>query len=106
MPVNTDRTITANRPDIIVKDSINSTCKLIDMTVPSDRNITLKEVEKKSTYKNLELEIQSENVAYENHSDPCGCWCAWYSTLLDILGHSYAQNLLTIKEIRLVYLFL
>ena len=30
MPVNTDRTITANRPDIIVKDSVNSTCKLIE----------------------------------------------------------------------------
>ena len=54
-PVNTDRTITANRPDIIVKDSVNSTCKLIDMTVPSDRNIALKEIEK---YKDLELEIQ------------------------------------------------
>ena len=48
MPVNTDRTITANRPDIIVKDSVNSTCKLIDMTVPSDRNIVLKETEKKN----------------------------------------------------------
>ena len=31
MPVNTDRTITANRPDIIIKDSVNSTCKLIDV---------------------------------------------------------------------------
>ena len=58
MPVNTDRTITANTPDIIVKDSVNSTCKLIDMTVPSDRNIALKEIEKKSKYKDLELEIQ------------------------------------------------
>ena len=58
MPVNTDRTITANRPDIIVKDSVNSTCKLIDMTVPSDRNIALKEIEKKSKYKDLEVEIQ------------------------------------------------
>ena len=58
MPVNTDRTITANRPDIIVKDSVNFTCKLIDMTVPSDRNIALKETEKKSKYKDLELEIQ------------------------------------------------
>ena len=47
MPVNTDRTITANRPDIIVKDSVYSTCKLIDMTYPSDRNIALKETEKK-----------------------------------------------------------
>ena len=77
MPVNTERTITANRPDIIVKDSVNSTWKLIDMTVPSDRNIALKETEKKCKYKDLELKIQ--NVAYENRSDPCGCWCAWYS---------------------------
>ena len=58
MPVNTDRTITANIPDIIVKESVNSTCKLIDMTVPSNRNIALKESEKKSKYKDLELEIQ------------------------------------------------
>jgi len=55
MPVNTDGSITANRPDIIVKDSVNSTYKLIDMTVPSDKNIALKEIEKKSKYKDLEL---------------------------------------------------
>ena len=48
MPVNTDRTITANKPDIIVKDSVNSTCKMIDMTIASDTNIALKEIEKKS----------------------------------------------------------
>ena len=48
MPVNTDRTITANRPEIVIKDSVNSTSKLIDMTVPSDRNIALKDMEKKS----------------------------------------------------------
>ena len=47
MPVNTDRTITSNRPDIIIKDSVNSTCKPIDMSIPSDRNIALKEIEKK-----------------------------------------------------------
>ena len=28
------------------------------MTVPSDKNIALKEIEKKSKYKDLELEIQ------------------------------------------------
>ena len=55
MPVNTDRTIATNRPDIIVIDSVNSTCKLIDMTVPLDRNIALKEMEKKSKYNDLEL---------------------------------------------------
>ena len=58
MPVNTDRTITENRPDIIIKDSVNSTCKLIDMSIPPDRNIALKEMDKKSKYKDLELEIQ------------------------------------------------
>ena len=58
MPVNTDRTITANRPEIVVKDSMNSTSKPIDMAVPSDRNIALREMEKKSKYKDLELEIQ------------------------------------------------
>ena len=58
MPVNTDRTITANRLDIIVEDSVNSTCKLIDMTVPSDRNIALKETEKKKQVESPKLEIQ------------------------------------------------
>ena len=36
-PVNTDGTITTNRPVIIFKDSVNSTCKLIDMTILSDK---------------------------------------------------------------------
>ena len=58
MPVNTDRTITANRPEIVIKDSMNSTSKPIDMAVPSDRNIALREMEKKSKYQDLELEIQ------------------------------------------------
>ena len=42
----------------VVKDSVNSTCKLIDMTIPSDGNIALKEIGKKSKYKDLELETQ------------------------------------------------
>ena len=50
--------IIIHRLDIIVKDSLNSTCKLIDMTVQSDRKIALKEIEKKSKYSDLELEIQ------------------------------------------------
>ena len=78
MPVNTDRTITGNRSDIIVKDSVNSTCKLIDMTVPSDRNIALKETEKQKQVQRPRTR-NTKNVAYENRSDPCGCWCAWYS---------------------------
>ena len=78
MPVSTDRTITANRPDIIIKDSVNSTCKLIDMSIPPDRNIALKEIEKKKQVQRPRVR-NTENVADENGSDPCGCWCAWYN---------------------------
>ena len=51
MPVNTDRTITANRPDIIIKDSVNSTCKLMDMSIPSDQISPWKKSKKKASTK-------------------------------------------------------
>ena len=57
------------------------------MTVPSDRNIALKEIEKKSKYKDLELKKYRECGIYENCSDPCGCWCAWYSKEGDARKH-------------------
>jgi len=57
MPVNTDREIKANRPDIIVKNKEEKTCLMIDMTVPSERNVTIKELEKLSKYKDLEIEV-------------------------------------------------
>ena len=65
MSVHTDRTITANRPDIIIKDSVNSTCKLIDMSIPSDRNIALKGIEKKKQVQRPRVR-NTENVADEN----------------------------------------
>lgn len=57
MPVQTDKEIKANRPDIIVKDWAKNTCLLIDVSVPSDQNIVKKEVEKLSKYKDLEIEV-------------------------------------------------
>ena len=57
-PVHTDRSIGANRPDIIIKDKKNKTCLLIDVSVPADANVSAKEFEKKYKYKDLELEIQ------------------------------------------------
>ena len=56
MPIHTDRKITANRPDIVIKDHKTKTCKLIDMAVPSDRNASVKVTEKLSKYKDLEIE--------------------------------------------------
>ena len=55
--IHTDRTIQANRPDIIIKDFKEQTCLLIDMSIPTDQNIAVKEFDKLSKYKDLEIEI-------------------------------------------------
>ncbi|XP_047480182.1 uncharacterized protein LOC125032840 [Penaeus chinensis] len=57
-PIHTDRTIQVNRPDIVIKDKKNNTCLLIDMSVPSDRNVSSKVYEKLAKYKDLEIEIE------------------------------------------------
>ena len=57
MPVNTDRTIGANRPDIIIHKRTKAECLLIDVSVPDDANISKKEAEKIFKYKDLEIKI-------------------------------------------------
>ncbi|KAI5700120.1 hypothetical protein M8J75_014551 [Diaphorina citri] len=56
--VQTDRAITANKPDIIIKNKKTNRCILIDIAVPSDYNITQKEAEKRLKYKDLQIEVQ------------------------------------------------
>ena len=56
--VHTDREVTANRPDIILKNKKEKTCTLIDVAIPADRNVVQKEAEKQLKYKSLCIEIQ------------------------------------------------
>ena len=56
MPIQTDKEIKANRPDIVVKDKKERTCLLIDMSIPTERNTSLKTMEKLTKYKDLEIE--------------------------------------------------
>ena len=56
--VHIDREVIANRPDIIIKNKKEKTCKLIDVAIPADRNVVQKEVGKKLKYKSLCIEIQ------------------------------------------------
>ena len=58
MPIQTDREIKANRPDIIVKDKRQRTCKLIEISVSTERNTSIKMTEKFSKYKDQEIEIE------------------------------------------------
>ena len=51
------RTIQVNRQDRVVKNHNDKNCFLIDISVPSDTNISLKIFEKLSKYKDLEIEV-------------------------------------------------
>jgi hypothetical protein len=52
--VHTEREVTANRQDIIIKNKKEKTFTLIDVSIPADRNV----VEKKLKYKSLCIEIK------------------------------------------------
>ena len=56
--VHTDREVTANRPDIIIKSKKEKTRTLIDVAIPADRNGVQKEAGKKLKYKSLCIEVQ------------------------------------------------
>ena len=54
--ITTYRTIQANKQYIVIKHKQNKTGQLIDMSVSLDSNISVKEFEKFSKYKNIEIE--------------------------------------------------
>ena len=56
--VHTDSEVTANRSDIILKNKKEKICTLIDVAIPTDRNVVQKEAEKKLKYKSLYIEIE------------------------------------------------
>ena len=58
MPIQTDREIKANRPDIVIKNKKEKSCLLIDMAIPTHGNTSVKVTEKLSNYKDLEIEIE------------------------------------------------
>jgi len=43
--------VITNRPDTIIKNKKEKTCTLIDVAIPADRNVMLKEAEKRQKYK-------------------------------------------------------
>jgi len=56
--IQTDRTISNNKPDIIIRDNEKGTCLLIDVANSGDRNVIKKEAEKILKYKDLTIEIK------------------------------------------------
>jgi hypothetical protein len=56
--VHTDREVTANRPDTIIKNRKEKTCTLIELAIPAERNVVQKETGKKLKHKSFGIEIQ------------------------------------------------
>ena len=54
----TDRTISTAKPDVIIRDSEEGTCMLVDAAISCDRNGIKKEAGKLLNYKELAIEIQ------------------------------------------------
>ena len=76
--VHTDREVTANRPDIIIKNKKKKTCTLIDVAIPADRNVVQKEAEK-----NLKIQEfvyrDTTNVEPEKYDCTSNNWSHWNS---------------------------
>ena len=56
--IQTDHVIEARRPDLIVVDKKERSCKIIDFTVPGDSRIEEKEKDKIEKYQDLGRELQ------------------------------------------------
>ena len=53
-----DHVISARRPDIVVIDKVSSVVTLIDVSIPADKHLTVKEEEKLSKYQDLRIELE------------------------------------------------
>jgi hypothetical protein len=54
----TDRTVSKNKPDIIIHVNKKGMCILIDVAFPGDRCVIMKEAEKILQYADLVVEVQ------------------------------------------------
>ena len=90
-PILTDKTIVANRPDIVLIDKTNKKTFILDIAIPSDHNIHSKYTEKLEKYSPLAQEIKriwhQESVTI----------LPFIISVTGITPHSFIQNLQTIK---------
>ena len=60
--IHTDHLISARRPDLIMINKKERTCKTVDFSVPADLRIKLKECEKKDKYLDFARELKLCNM--------------------------------------------
>ena len=57
-PIQTDRHIPCNKPDIVIREKTSNKCLMVDVAIPSDYNIQKTTTEKISNYIDLQTECQ------------------------------------------------
>ena len=57
LTLTTDREVGSNRPDIVIRDKLEKKTYIIDVSCPSDVNVTAKENEKITKYSGLRVEL-------------------------------------------------
>ena len=72
----TDGTIPHNKPDIIIRDNEKRTCMLIEVAIPGDRNVIIKEAEKILKYKRPHNR-NTAHVECKNKGDTSNNWSDW-----------------------------
>ena len=89
--VHTDREVTANRSDIIIKNKKEKTCTLIDVAIPADRNVVQKEAEKIQEF----MYRDTTNVEPEMYDYTSNNWSHWSSNekLKEKIWKLYQENI-------------
>ena len=77
--VHTGREVTANRPDIIIKNTKEKKCTLMDVAIPADRNVVQKEAEKKLKYVQEFVYRDTANMEPEMYDHTSNNWSHWDS---------------------------
>jgi hypothetical protein len=76
--VHTDREVTANRPDIIIKNKKGKTCTLMDVAMPADRNVAQKGSGKEVKIQEFKYR-DTTNVKPETYDYTSYNWSHWNS---------------------------
>jgi hypothetical protein len=74
--VHTDREVTANRPDIIIKTKKRKTCTLINVAIPADRNVVQKGSGKEVKIQEF-MYRDTTNVEPEMYNYTSNNWSHW-----------------------------
>ena len=56
--IQTDNTIQARRPDVVIVNKIEKTCHIVDVAIPGDERVLVKETEKIEKYDELRRELE------------------------------------------------